>query len=42
MTCIAQLDDIGLFVVFFEDYFLIFSMCGLFQMDVQMLQQRLI
>lgn len=42
MTCIAELDDIGFFCCFFEDYFVIFSMCGLFQMDVEMLQQRLI
>lgn len=43
MTCIAELDDIGFFLLlFFEDYFVIFSLCGLFQMDVQMLQQKLI
>lgn len=43
MTCIAELDDIGFFFLFvFLRIVLSFSLCGLFQMDVQMLQQRLI
>lgn len=42
MTCIAELDDIGFFLFVFLRIVLSFSLCGLFQMDVQMLQQRLI